>query len=149
MQKVLHFLTFIFTLSHDDLFVEEIQKSISLLLNCLKLKLFKSFYLLMFLIFLWSFLFKMSQRQSQNLSLNDSFILFRAFKRRRKLITQAEQLKITDQAVSLDWAAFFNHHRKWAFISLNVNESRLSALSELFSTSWQFSSFESHLSSLS
>jgi len=44
----------------------------------------------------------MSQRQSQNLSLNDSFILFRAFKRRRKLITQAEQLKITDQAVSLD-----------------------------------------------
>ncbi len=29
MQKDLEFLTFIFALSHDDLFIEEIQKSIS------------------------------------------------------------------------------------------------------------------------
>ncbi len=83
----------------------------------------------------------MSQRRSQNLSLDDSLTFSRAFKRRRKSTTQAEQSKITDRAdlfdraVLLDRAAFFNHHRKRALISSNVDDSRLSSTSELFSTS--------------
>ncbi len=97
----------------------------------------------------------MSQRRSQNLSLDDSLIFSRAFERRRKSTTQAEQSKITDRAYLFDWAALFdraallNHHRRRALISSNVDDSRLSSTSELSSTSWQFSSSESQLSSLS
>jgi len=97
----------------------------------------------------------MSQRRSQNLSLDDSLILSRAFKRRRKSMTRAEQSKIIDRADSLDRAALFDravsfdHHCRRALISSNVDDLRLSSTSELFSTSQQFSSSESQLSSLS
>ncbi len=80
----------------------------------------------------------MSQRQSQNLSLDDSLTFSRAFERHRKSTTRAEQSsKITDRADFLD------RRRREALISLNVDESRLS------STFSQFSSSESQLSSLS
>jgi len=105
-----------------------------LLFNCLKLKLFISLCLLTFLTFLWSFLFKMSQRRSQNLSLDDSFTFSRAFERRRKSTIQAEQSKITDRAVSF---ALSDHHCRVALISLNVDEFRLSLSSELSSLSWR------------
>ncbi len=102
-----------------------------------------------------SFLFKMFQRWSQNLSLNDLFIFFKAFKRYRKLMTQTEQSKITDWADSFDWtvlldqAVSLDHYCRWAFISLNVNDFWLFSTFKLSSTSWQFSSSESWLSSLS
>ena len=84
----------------------------------------------------------MSQRRSQNLSLDDLLTFSRAFKRCRKSTTQAEQSKITDRADSLDRAALFDraalldHCRKRAFISLNVDDLWLSSTSELSSTSW-------------
>ncbi len=88
----------------------------------------------------------MSQRQSQNLSLDDSLTFSRAFERRRKSTTQAEQSsKITDRADLLDRAVSLDHHRKEALISSNVDEFQLSSSS----TSSQFSSSESQLSSLS
>ena len=88
----------------------------------------------------------MSQRQSQNLSLDDSLTFSRAFERRRKLTTQAEQSsKITDRADLLDRAVSLDHHRKEALISSNVDEFQLFSSS----TSSQFSSSESQLSSLS
>ena len=76
----------------------------------------------------------MSQRRSQNLSLDDSLTFSRAFKRRRKSTIQAEQSKITNQAVSF---ALSDHHCRVAFISLNVDEFRLSLSSELSSLSWR------------
>ncbi len=83
----------------------------------------------------------MSQRRSQNLSLDDSLTFSRAFERRRKSTTRAEQSKITDRADSLDRAALFDraalldHHRRRALISSNVDDSRLSSTSELSLTS--------------
>ena len=77
----------------------------------------------------------MSQRRSQNLSLDDLLTFSRAFKRRRKSTTQAEQSKITDRADSLDRAALLDHCRKRALISSNVDNLRLSSTSELSSTS--------------
>ncbi len=65
----------------------------------------------------------MPQRRSQNLSLDDFLILSKAFKRRRKLTTQAEQSKITDRADFFDQAALLDHRRRRALISLNVNDS--------------------------
>ena len=85
----------------------------------------------------------MPQRRSQNLSLNDSLIPSRAFERRRKSTTRAEQLKITDRAV------FPDRRRRQALISSNVDEFRLSSTSRQSSSSEQFSSSESQLSSLS
>ncbi len=85
----------------------------------------------------------MPQRRSQNLSLNDSFTFSRASERRRKSTTRAEQSKITDRAVSLDC------RRRQALISSNVDELRLSSTSRQSSSSEQFSSCESQLSSLS
>ncbi len=83
----------------------------------------------------------MPQRRSQNLPLDDSLILSRAFERRRKSTTRAEQSKITDRADSLDRAALFDraasldHRRRRALISLNVDDFRLPSTSELSSTS--------------
>ncbi len=91
----------------------------------------------------------MPQRRSQNLSLDDFLILSRAFERRRKSTTQAEQSKITDRADFFDRAVLLDHRRRQALISSNVDDSWLSSTSELSSTSWQFSSSESQLSSLS
>ena len=85
----------------------------------------------------------MPQRRSQNLSLNDSLIPSNAFERRRKSTTRAEQLKITDRAV------FPDRRRRQALISSNVDEFRLSSTSWQSSSSEQFSSSESQLSSLS
>ncbi len=80
----------------------------------------------------------MPQRRSQNLSLDDFLTFSKAFGRRRKSTTQAEQpSKITDRA------DFFDRRRREALISSNVNEPRLPL------TSSQFSSSESQLSSLS
>ncbi len=90
----------------------------------------------------------MPQRRSQNLPLDDPLTPSRAFERRRKPTTQAEQSKTTDRAASLDRAEAvpFGRRRRRALISSNVDESRLSSSSELSSTSRQFSS---QLSSLS
>jgi hypothetical protein len=92
----------------------------------------------------------MPQRRSQNLSLDDPLISSRAFGRRRKPTTRAEQSSKTtdraapfDQAVPLDRAALLDRRRREALIPSNVDEPRLS------STSSQFSSSESQLSSLS
>jgi len=82
----------------------------------------------------------MPQRRSQNLSLDDLLTPFRASERRRKSTTRAEQpSKITDRA------DLFDRRRREALIPSNVNEPRLSSSS----TSSQFSSSESQLSSLS
>ena len=77
----------------------------------------------------------MPQRRSQNLSLDDFLILSRAFERRRKSTSQAEQSKITDRADFFDRAALLDHRRRRALILLNVDEFRLSLSSELSSTS--------------
>jgi len=83
----------------------------------------------------------MPQRRSQNLSLDDFLIPSRAFERRRKSTTRAEQSKITDRAGSLDRAALFDRaasldrHRRRALISSNVDDPRLPSTSELPSTS--------------
>jgi len=91
--------------------------------------------------------FEMPQRRSQNLSLDDLFTFSRAFGRRRKPTTQAEQSsKITDRAAFFDRAALFDHRRRRALISLNVDELRLSSTSQQSSSS-ELSS--SQLSSLS
>ncbi len=49
MQKALHFLIFIFALSHDVSLYKEFKIQSHHSFNCSKLKLFKPFYLLMFL----------------------------------------------------------------------------------------------------
>ena len=83
----------------------------------------------------------MPQRRSQNLPLDDSLIPSRAFERRRKSTTRAEQSKITDRAdfldraVLFDRAVFLDRRRRRALISSNVDDSRLSSTSELLSTS--------------
>ena len=148
MQKGLESLAFIFALPHGDPFIGGIQKSTPPPPNCPKLKLFRPLCLLTFLTFLWPFLFEMPQRRSQNLPLDDPLTPSRAFERRRKPTTQAEQSKTTDRAASLDRAEAvpFGRRRRRALISSNVDESRLSSSSELSSTSRQFSS---QLSSLS
>ena len=97
----------------------------------------------------------MPQRRSQNLPLDDPLIPSRASGRRRKSTTRTEQPKITDRADLPDRAASFGRaaplgrRRRRALISSNVDDFRLPSTSELPSTSRQFSSSESQLSSLS
>ncbi len=74
----------------------------------------------------------MPQRRSQNLPLDDSLTPSRAFERRRKSTTRAEQPKITDRAA---FFALSDRRRRVALISSNVDESRLSSSSELPSLS--------------
>ncbi len=91
----------------------------------------------------------MPQRRSQNLPLDDSLTPSKASGRRRKSTTRTEQPKTTDRAAPFDRAVSLDRRRRRALISSNVDDSRLPSTSELSSTSWQFSSSESQLSSLS
>ena len=90
MQKGFEFLTFIFALPYDDSIVWEIRKSISSLFQLLKIEAIQISLFVDVSDVLDIVLFEMSQRQSQNLPLDDSLTpsslddlltFFRAFER--------------------------------------------------------------------
>ncbi len=76
MQKDFEFLTFIFALFHDDSIVWEIRKSISSLSQLLKIEAIQISLFVDVSDVLDIVLFEMSQRQSQNLPLDDSLTSF-------------------------------------------------------------------------